>query len=145
MADPTYDKFLPEGIPDWQMPFWESLRHREARVQRCKDCGRFRYIPKERCPHCHSSRSAWAVISGRGHIYTYTVVHRAPTPAYQADAPYVLAHVSMEEGFRMAAGVRGIDPDSVHIGLPVRLVYYDATQDWTLFGFEDDKSPRSRN
>ncbi len=45
----------------------------------------------------------------------------------------------------MAAGVRGIDPDSVHIGLPVRLVYYDATQDWTLFGFEDDKSPRSRN
>ena len=41
-------------------------------------------------------------------------------------------------GFRMVAGVRGIDPLSVRIGLPVRLIYYDTTQDWTLFGFESE-------
>ena len=26
MEDTVYDKFLPEEIPLWQMPFWDSLR-----------------------------------------------------------------------------------------------------------------------
>jgi hypothetical protein len=132
----TYDKFLPEGIPGWQMPFWESLRQRRTEVQRCADCGRFRYVPKERCPFCLSPRASWEPISGRGEVYTYSVVHRGPTPAYQADAPYVIVHVTMEEGFRMAGGLRGVAPEATHIGLEVCLRYEDATPDWTLFYFE---------
>jgi uncharacterized OB-fold protein len=132
----AYDKFLPEGIPDWQMPFWESLRRRQAEVQRCADCGRFRYVPKERCPACFSPQASWEAISGRGEVYTYSVVHRGPTPAYQADAPYVVAHVTMEEGFRMAGGLRGTAPGAVHIGMEVCLRYEDATPRWTLFYFE---------
>src|SRR5262249_24497474 len=102
MGDADYDKLLPDGIPPWQMPFWDSLRERSAVVQKCDECGTFVFIPKERCPKCLSSRMTWTPISGRGEVYTYTVVHRAPTPAYQAEAPYVIAHVTMEEGFRMA-------------------------------------------
>jgi uncharacterized OB-fold protein len=135
MAETTYDKFLPEGIPTWQMPFWESLKAHQARVQRCDDCGAYVYIPKERCPKCLGSAMTWTPISGKGEVYTYTVVHRAPTPAYQADAPYVIAHVTMEEGFRMVANVDGIDPGDVRIGMPVQLTYEEATPDWTLFGF----------
>ena len=41
MEDAVYAKFLPEGIPLWQMPFWDSLRERNASVQRCDDCGTF--------------------------------------------------------------------------------------------------------
>ena len=135
MEEP-YAKFLPEGIPDWQMPFWESLRRRAAEVQRCDDCGTFRYIPKERCPACQSARASWVAISGRGEVYTYTIVHRAPTPAYQAEAPYAIVHLTMEEGFRMVANMHGVAPPGVRVGLPVRLMYFDATPEWTLFGFE---------
>jgi uncharacterized OB-fold protein len=138
MSDVDYQKFLPEGIPGWQQPFWESLRDRRVSVQRCDRCTTFRYIPKERCPSCGSMESTWTRVSGRGTVYTYTVVHRAPTPAYQAEAPYVIAHVTMEEGFRMAANLTGVAPDAVRIGLPVHLVYVDATPEWTLFGFEPD-------
>ena len=136
MTDTTYDKFLPEGIPAWQMPFWESLRDRQAKVQRCDRCGSYRFIPKERCPKCLAAEASWAPISGNGRIYTYTVVHRAPTPAYQAEVPYVIVHVTMEEGIRMASMIRGIEPSEVHIDLPVRLTYEDATPEWTLFYFE---------
>jgi uncharacterized OB-fold protein len=139
MEDAVYAKFLPEGIPTWQMPFWDSLRERKASVQRCDDCGTFFYIPKERCPNCLSASTTWTPISGRGEIYTYTVVHRGPTPAYQADTPYVIAHVAMEEGFRMVSNLRAVDPADVRIGLPVRLIYEEATPEWTLFAFE----PRS--
>ena len=138
MTDTGYLKFLPEGIPDWQMPFWDSLRRREAAVQRCDECGTFRYIPKERCPRCLSAASRWTPVSGRGEVYTYTVVHRAPTPAYEADAPYVIAHVTMDEGFRMVGNVTGIPPEDVRIGMRVSLVYAEATPEWTLFAFEAD-------
>jgi uncharacterized OB-fold protein len=139
MSAAGYQKFLPEDIPDWQMPFWDSLKRRQAAVQRCERCGVFRYIPKERCPACLSPDSTWTEISGRGRIYTYTVVHRAPTPAYQADAPYVIAHVAMEEGFRMVGNVTGIAPEAVEIGMDVHLAYFDATPRWTLFAFQADE------
>lgn len=135
MSGVTYEKFLPEGIPGWQMPFWDSLREQQARVQRCDDCGTYVFIPKERCPSCRSAAMTWAPISGRGAVYTYTVVYRAPTPAYQGETPYVIAHVAMEEGFRMASNLRGVDPTEVGIGMPVRLIYHAVTPQWTLFEF----------
>jgi uncharacterized protein len=130
-----YQKFLPEDIPESHHPFWDSLRKRDARVQRCDDCGTFRYIPKDICPGCHGDRATWTPISGRGDVYTYSVVRRAPTPAYQQDAPYVLVHVTMAEGFRMIASLTGVDPQDVHIGMPVRLAYQDVTPEWTLCTF----------
>jgi uncharacterized OB-fold protein len=135
MADWS-SKFLPDGIPGWQQPYWDSLRARAAAVQRCDSCGTFFFVPKERCPNCLSPESTWTPISGHGTVYTYTVVHRAPTPAYQEEVPYVIAHVTMDEGFRMAANLRGVDPESVSIGMPVQLGYEDATPEWTLPVFE---------
>jgi uncharacterized OB-fold protein len=131
-----YQKFLPEDIPDSQRPFWDSLQEHSVRVQRCDDCGTWRYIPKDLCPRCHGESATWTRISGQGEIYTYTVVRRAPTPAYQADAPYVLAHVTMAEGFRMIASLTGIDPEAVKIGMPVEAAYEDVTPEWTLLTFQ---------
>ena len=135
MADALYAKFLPEGIPGWQRPFWESLRAHDVRVQQCSQCGTHRYHPKEICSHCRSRRADWAPIRGTGEVYTYTIVRRAPTAAYEPDVPYVIAHVAMDEGFRMVARLTGIDLSEVGIGLPVRLGYEDVTPDWSIFTF----------
>lgn len=136
MTTQTYPKFLPEGIPSAQMPFWDSIKEHSLKVQRCDDCGHYRYIPKDICQHCYSEQTTWSPISGRGEVYTYTIVRRAPTPAYQEEAPYALVHVTMEEGFRMIAKLRTDDPEAVRIGMPVQIVYEDATPDWSLFLFE---------
>ncbi|MFG2939580.1 Zn-ribbon domain-containing OB-fold protein [Streptomyces sp. NPDC048282] len=130
-----YELFLPEDIPAWQAPFWESLKAHDVRVQRCDACGVHRYVPKEICPSCQATAAAWAPVSGDGHIYTYSVVRRGPTKAYQATAPYVIAHVTMAEGFRMVGGLLDVDPEKVAIGDPVRVRYVDATDDWTLLAF----------
>jgi uncharacterized OB-fold protein len=136
MTSIEYAKLLPEDIPQWQMPFWDSVRDNKAAVQRCDDCGTFRFVPKERCGKCLSGASTWTPIAGSGDLYTYTIVHRAPTPAYQEDVPYVIGHVTMTEGFRMVSNVRGIAPGEVRIGMPVHLDYEEATPDWTLYSFE---------
>lgn len=131
-------RLLPEGIPDWQRPFWDSLREKQIKVQRCTSCGTFRHVPKEICATCHTTSYSWEPVSGRGVVYTYTVVHRAPTPAYQEHAPYAIVHAVMDEGFRMVATMTGIDPGSVEIGAPVRVVYTDLPGDWTIVEFEPE-------
>lgn len=132
-----YQKFLPpQDLPAFHQGFWSSIKAHEAALQKCGGCATFRFIPMEICPKCFSAEYDWVRISGRGEVYTYTVIRRAPTPAYQADAPYVIAHVTMEEGPRMISNLIGIAPEDVKIGMQVRLVYEDVTEDVSLFKFE---------
>ncbi|MEU9457008.1 OB-fold domain-containing protein [Streptomyces sp. NPDC048277] len=130
-----YDTFLPEDIPAWQGPFWESLKAHDVRVQRCDACGAFRYVPKEICPSCRATAATWSPVSGEGRVYTYSVVRRGPTKEFQAMAPYVIVHVTMAEGFRMVGTLLDVDPEKVAIGDPVRVRYSDVTDDWTLLAF----------
>ena len=131
-----YAKLLPEELPSWQLPYWEALKEHRLIVQKCAQCATLRHIPKEICARCHSTDYQWSELSGNGEIFTYTIVRRAPTPAYQADVPYVIAHVAMNEGVRMIANLVDLNPDDVTIGQPVRAIYDDVTPDWTLLRFE---------
>jgi len=132
-----YTKFLPpEDMPTFHRPFWDSVAAHQAAIQKCAECGTFRFIPREICPQCHSMEAEWTPISGKGEVYTYTIVHRAPTPAYQADVPYVIAHVVLEEGPRMIANLTDIAIEEVRIGLPVVITYSDVADGKSLFGFK---------
>lgn len=117
------------------MPYWESLKSHDVKVQKCSACGTLRYVPKEICHVCHSDEVSWASISGKGEIYTFSVVRRAPTPAYQEDVPYTIVHVTMDEGFRMIGTLSGIEVDDVAIGHKVKVAYDDVTPEWTLLTF----------
>ena len=136
MTQSAYAKLLPEGIPSWHQPYWDSLKEHSVKVQKCNGCGAFRYVPKEICNKCLSTDYCWAPIRPTGEVYTYTVIRRAPTAAYQAEAPYALVHVAMDDGFRMIATMTNTDPESVRIGQRVKVAYYDVTPQWTLLQFE---------
>ena len=132
----SYDGFLPV-VPPRHQPFWDAIKRHHAELQRCDRCGRYRFIPSELC-QCGSPDATWTPIAGTGEVYTYTVVHRAPTPYYQGRAPYVIAHVTLDEGPRMISTFE-CDPAEVTIGMPVELTYDDVTTDLTLYRFR----PRS--
>ena len=130
----AYPGFRPDITP-LEAPFWEALRRHELVVQQCASCGRLRFVPTELCPHCYSAAATWHPVSGRGTVATYTVVHRAPTPAYQAETPYALAYVELEEGPRMPARLVDVDPAKVEIGMAVEVVFDDVDDDLTLYKF----------
>jgi hypothetical protein len=131
-----HEKFLPpDDLPEFHRPFWDALKAHRLNLQKCDTCGRLRYVPTEICPRCGSEQCIWTAVSGRGKVYTYTVIHRAPTPAYQADAPYVIAHVELDEGPRMISNLVDCKTTDVRIGMPVDIVYEDVSADWTLFKF----------
>ena len=111
-----YRKPLPKPTPT-SRPFWEAARRHELSLQRCAACKAYIYYPRERCPHCFSDRLAWERVSGRGKVYSYTVVRRASSRSF-ADKPYVLAIVELEEGPRMTSNIVAA-PESVKVGMPV--------------------------
>jgi uncharacterized protein len=115
-------------------PFWDAARKHELILQRCAGCGAHIYYPRSRCPKCMSDKLEWKPMSGRGTVYSYTVVWRTPTKAF-ADKPYVLAIIELEEGVRMTSNVL-VAPDQVKVGMPVTVSFDDVTPETTLVKFK---------
>ena len=104
---------------------WSYCRQRELRFQRCGGCGAWRFLPRYMCAHCGSPDFTWSESSGRGVLYTWTVIHQAMHPAFAKDVPYVAAVVELEEGVRLATRLTRCAPDELRLGLPVRLAFHD--------------------
>jgi uncharacterized OB-fold protein len=117
-------------------PYWAAAREGRLVMPRCIDCGHFHFYPKTLCPACSSPRLEWTACSGRAEVYSYTVVHRAPSPAFAADVPYVVAAIALEEGPHLMSSVINCPPDAVHVGMPVRVAFRRASDEITLPVFE---------
>ncbi|WP_219217142.1 Zn-ribbon domain-containing OB-fold protein [Variovorax boronicumulans] len=101
-------------------PYWDALDAGELRVQRCTACGTWRHYPRPMCTACHDFGHAWLPVSGAGTVHSWTVTHQSPLPGFTEAVPFVLVTVDMAEGIRMLGLLKDLDPDRLHIGLPVR-------------------------
>lgn len=99
-------------------------------VQRCRRCNTYVFIPQPCCTQCQSADLDWVESSGRGTVYSYTTVHRAPRP--QFDVPYVVAIIALEEGWYMLSNVVDCAPASITVGMAVRVRYKKMNDDMTL-------------
>lgn len=113
-------------------PFWEACRRHELLLQRCNACGRVQFYPRAMCSACLSRDMSWQKATGLGTVYSYTVVHRPPSPAFAADVPYVVALIDLEEGVRMMSHVVDCRPEDVTVGQRVQVAFRDETTDITL-------------
>jgi uncharacterized OB-fold protein len=109
------------------LPFWQAAAEHRLVVQTCGACGRFRHPPGPTCPACRSFDQRWTEVSGRGAVYTYTVVHQAFLPALAEFVPYVVAAVQLDEApaVRLVSNLVEVAPARVAVGLAVELVWDD--------------------
>lgn len=103
--------------------FWEKAAKGELWLQKCQNCSQFIFYPRVVCPHCFSDKLEWTPASGKGKIYTYTVVYRTDLDAFTDKLPYIYAIVELEEGLRMSANIINCPLDKVRIDLPVEVVF----------------------
>ena len=96
-------------------PFYEAAATGRFLLRRCTDCGRAHWYPRTLCPFCFGS-TAWQEASGRGVIYSYSVVRRA-TP------PFAIAYVTLDDGPTMMTNLVGCDFDALAVGQRVRLAF----------------------
>ncbi|HYL59335.1 MAG TPA: Zn-ribbon domain-containing OB-fold protein [Candidatus Acidoferrales bacterium] len=128
-----YFKPLPKPTPT-SRPFWDAAKRHELSIQRCGACKSYVYYPRDRCPHCFADQLEWQRVSGRGRVYSYTVVRRASARSF-GDGPYVLAIVELEEGPRMTSNIVA-PPEKIRVDMPVEVFFDDVTPDRTLVKFK---------
>jgi hypothetical protein len=106
-------------------PYWDGVRERELRIQFCQACDARWHPPLHRCPRCHSVAVEWRAVSGRGRLYSYTVVHHAAHVAVADRVPYLVALVELEEGPRVVSNLLDCVPGDARIGMPLALAFQE--------------------
>ena len=120
-----------------EMPFWEGAQASKLLLPKCSNCGKTWYPVGPVCPFCLSSEYQFEEMSGRGHISSYVIYHKAFAPWLESQVPYAVAQVELEEGPRLTTNIVGLDPEAIRIGLPVRAVFEKVTAVVTLIKFRE--------
>ena len=131
----TYTKPLPEP-GEVSQPFWDGLREHKILLQRSKTTGKVIYYPRLVSPHGPKDTLEWVECSGNGIVYSYTVARRPTAPQWADDGDYAIAIVELDEGARLTANIVNCPVDDVKVGMKVRAVFQDVTDEVTLLQFE---------
>ena len=100
LPEVDYQRFLNEG---------------RFMIQRSRQSGRHVFYPRVAEPGTGSRDLEWIEASGKGVVYSTTVVRqRPPTPNYN------VALIDLEEGVRLMSRVEGVVPEQVSIGQAVK-------------------------
>ncbi|UTI66239.1 Zn-ribbon domain-containing OB-fold protein [Paraconexibacter antarcticus] len=134
MITPEQAAAKPLPMPDADTAeFWAGLARGELLLQHCLSCSAIHYYQQGMCRICGSSHLEHRAASGRGTVHSFSVVHRAPGPAFKDETPYAVLLVELEEGPRMISRlVAGADPSVVDFDMTVQLVCVPVDEGVTL-------------
>jgi uncharacterized OB-fold protein len=90
------------------------LEKGELAYQWSLNANRAVFYPRVICPFSGSERLEWRVSAGLGTVYATTVTHP------REGAPYNVALIDCDEGFRLMSRVEDIAPEAVRIGMRVK-------------------------
>jgi len=134
-ADEPIAKLPDESIinltPDvFTQPFWEAAAQHKLVVPRCTSCGTYRMPPSGFCWKCRAQEVELVEQSGRGTIYSFTVIWHPLLPDVADSVPYIPAVVELPDtnGCRLVGDVIDVHPSEVKIGMEVELVWRDVRE-----------------
>ena len=99
------------------------LRAQRYRLEggRCGSCSAVSFPPRPVCLECGAEDIEPHRLSGRGTVYSYTVLYQGPE-SFDGGVPYAVALIDLDEGPRITAMLTDIDPEEVDFGMPVEMV-----------------------
>lgn len=100
-------------------PYWDACNEGRLVLRKCGGCGKVHYYPRGICPFCFSTDGSWVDASGKGKIYSFSVMERA-------NPPFTLAYVTLEEGVSMMTNIIDCDFSKIKIGQDVKVVFQDS-------------------
>jgi uncharacterized OB-fold protein len=117
-------------------PFWDATRRHRLLYQWCTGCEQPVFFPREVCPKCLGSSLEWKESTGQGTVYTFSNVHRPQISNFILPAPYTVALVELEEGVRMMTNIVNCDPNTVTVGMAVKVTWEELDDGRNLPLFE---------
>ena len=125
MALKRADFPLPDLSDGRTAEYFASAARGELVLPRCDECGRLVWYPEPRCPACAGETFTWSPVSGRGQVFSWTIVRRAFLPAFEEMVPFVTALVALDEdpAVRIVSYLVDCDPEAVVADMPVEAVF----------------------
>lgn len=112
------------------LPIFVSTLRERYRLEepRCKSCGTLNVPSRMACLECGRGDFSWEKLSGRGKIFTYTVIARGGAPTefdeqQTMTGSLIVAIVELEEGAKVVAQITDCDSQELQVGTPVRAVF----------------------
>ena len=113
----------PASINPDSAQHFQGLQEGKLLLPRCDRCSIVFWYPRHHCPACGANTVSWLAASGKGLIYSFTVVRKGSGP-YAEVGPYALAYVELDEGVRVLSNITDVtDIQSLTIGMPVKAVF----------------------
>jgi uncharacterized OB-fold protein len=114
--------------------FWENCKKHKLTVQRCVQCGTYRFAPTPVCYVCQSPKHEWIESQGIGEVYTWTIVHHAVHPAVTKALPYNVTVVRLLDcgGAKLLTNLVGTRNEEIKPGMRVRVEWDEVTREITL-------------
>ncbi|OAI44441.1 hypothetical protein AYO38_09670 [bacterium SCGC AG-212-C10] len=116
MSQAPTSKPLPEA-DDESRPFYDAGMEGRLVLMKCSNCNTFRLPSRKHCDICFSPDSTWEQVSGRGKVYTFSIMHQRFHPAFEV--PYNIVTVELDEGPRITSNMVGVDNDAIRVGMDV--------------------------
>jgi uncharacterized protein len=127
LAETVHLRALPQ--PDHASRYyWQSAAEGRLVLQRCSDCGDFQFYPRSLCTSC-AGETEWVDASGRGNLYTFTIIRQNRTPAFASLSPYAVGIVELEEGVRMMSNIVECDLEALEVGMALEVLILKAADD----------------
>ena len=103
--------------------FWrENPSRYNLKAIRCGNCGKVFFPPRAVCSVCHRKsigKMECMNLKGEGEVYSFTVVHEAPSQL-EVLKPYVVVMVKMDEGVMLTSQLIDTEPKELRIGMRVK-------------------------
>ena len=137
-GDERPPKPRPAPVPDHDSaPYWTAGHEGRLVLQRCQQCGTPQLYGRDRCRVCRGP-VVWEEASGRGSVYSFTVIRQNYARPFRDQIPYVVALEDLEEGPRLMTNIVGCAPEDVHIGMAVHATFEAVSEQAGIALFEPD-------
>ncbi len=106
--------------------------------EKCPSCGTFIFPPRDVCPDCAAEAKTEHFLSGKGEVFSYTVVQDAPA-GFEEQAPYVLALIKLDEGPMLTAqltDLEGVPEIGMRVEMVTRKLRTDGADGVILYGYK---------
>jgi uncharacterized OB-fold protein len=95
--------------------YWEGVALDELRIKRCLNCRQYLHPRRMGCPDCPRAELEWVKAEGKGRVYSYSTILRAPNKMLEPSVPYCVGIVHLKEDVylftRFVIEPKGAEPD----------------------------------
>jgi len=126
------DVVRPLPVPDiLTKPIWDAANEGRLVIQRCQDCQTYYHPPVHTCARCVLSgqfgQLHFAPVTGRGAIYSYTIIHDTRLGNFEKVLPYPVVLVELDEqpGLMLNGNMPTTLIGDLRIGSVVQVIFPD--------------------